>query len=241
MKQILLTKKTGKPKKVWGAGRKLKFLANIIGAMALPGSFRSKEFIEAFEKEGFSEFQFRNIKRQGGALWVILLSYLLMQLALAHKPAGDDDDDDDEEEDNDDIELWGALYYVATRLNYETSAWTGTSIGATLAQGGSLADIIPPSFRAFYEIVVMVDLARGALVYEYTDPKEYKWEYNEELPEDLKEINKLYFETQNRNGRKVGDPKIKAEFGKLWNKPERFLKDGYNMAKSYMFSQTVKR
>ena len=51
-----IDQKTGKPKKVWGAGRKLKFLANIIGAMALPGSFRSKEFIEAFEKEGFSEF-----------------------------------------------------------------------------------------------------------------------------------------------------------------------------------------
>ena len=236
-----IDQKTGKPKKVWGAGRKLKFLANIIGAMALPGSFRSKEFIEAFEKEGFSEFQFRNIKRQGGALWVILLSYLLMQLALAHKPAGDDDDDDDEEGDNDDIDLWGALYYVVARLNYETSAWSMTSVGTTLAQGGSLADVIPPSFRAFYEIVIMVDLAIGALVYEYTDPKEYERRRGEELPEELKEINKLYFETQNRNGKKVGDPKINAKVRKLWNKPERFLKDGYNMAKSYMFSQTVKR
>ena len=45
--------KTGQPKKVWGAGRKLKFLANIIGAMLLSSSFRSKEFIEAFKKEGF--------------------------------------------------------------------------------------------------------------------------------------------------------------------------------------------
>ena len=116
-----------------------------------------------------------------------------------------------------------------------------TSVGTTLAQGGSLADIIPPSFRALYEIAVMVDLARGALIYEYTDPERYEDKFGEELPEDLKEINKLYFETQNRNGRKVGDPKINAEVGKLWNKPERFLKDGYNMAKSYMFSQTVKR
>ena len=164
-----------------------------------------------------------------------------MQLALAHKPAGDDDDDDEEEEENDDIDLWGALYYVVARLNYETSAWSMTSVGTTLAQGGSLADIIPPSFRAFYEIVVMVDLARGALVYEYTDPKEYERRKGEELPEDLKEINKIYFETQNRNGKKVGDPKINAKVRKLINKPERFLKDGYNMAKSYMFSQTVKR
>ena len=116
-----------------------------------------------------------------------------------------------------------------------------TSVGTTLAQGGSLADIIPPSFRAFYEIVDMVDLARGALVYEYTDPKEYEDTFGEELPEDLKEINKLYFETQNRNGQKVGDPKINAEVKKLYNKPKRFLKDGYAMAKSYMFSQTVKR
>ena len=87
----------------------------------------------------------------------------------------------------------------------------------------------------------MADLARGALVYDYTDPKEYKWETGEELPEDLKEINKLYFETQNKYGRKVGDPKINAEFKSIFNKPERFLKDGYAMAKSFMFSQTVKR
>ena len=66
-----------------------------------------------------------------------------MQLALAHKPGGGDDDDDDEE--NDDIDLWGALYYIATRLNYETAAWAGmTSPGATLAQGGSMLDTIPP-------------------------------------------------------------------------------------------------
>ena len=232
--------KTDQPKKVWGAGRKLKFLANIIGAMLLPSSFRSKEFIEAFEKEGFQEFQFRNIKRQGAALWITLLSYLLMQLALAHKPGGGDDDDDDDE--NDDIDLWGALYYIAARLNYETAAWTMlTSAGATLAQGGSMLDIIPPSFRALYEIVIMADLARGALVYEYTDPKKYKKRHHRELPEDLKEINKLYFETQNKYGRKVGDPKIKAEVRQIYKKPERFLKDGYAMAKSFMFSQTVKR
>ena len=134
-----------------------------------------------------------------------------MQLALAHKPGGGDDDDDDDE--NDDIDLWGALYYIAARLNYETAAWTMlTSAGATLAQGGSMLDVIPPSFRALYELVIMADLARGALVYEYTDPKKYKKRKHQELPEDLKEINKLYFETQNRNGRKVGDPKIKAEF-----------------------------
>ena len=230
--------KTGQPKKVWGTGRKLKFLANIIGAMALPSSFRSKEFIEAFKKEGFQEFQLRNIKRQGGALWVTLISYLLMQLALAHKPGGGDDDDDEE----DDIDLWGALYYISTRLSYETQAWTMmSSVGATIAQGGSTLDLIPPSFRALYEIVVMADLARGALVYDYTDPKKYKKRYRKDLPEDLKEINKLYFETQNKFGRSVGDPKIKAELKSIWNKPERFLKDGYGMAKSFMFSQTVKR
>ena len=164
-----------------------------------------------------------------------------MQLALAHKPVGDDDDDDEEEEENADIDLWGALYYVAARLNYETSAWTMTSVGSTLAQGGSLADVIPPAFRALYELVIMADLARGALVYEYTDPKEYERRLGEELPEDLKEINKLYFETQNRNGKKVGDPKINAKVRKITHKPERFLKDGYAMAKSFMFSQTVKR
>ena len=164
-----------------------------------------------------------------------------MQLALAHKPVGDDDDDDEEEEENADIDLWGALYYVAARLNYETSAWTMTSVGSTLAQGGSLADVIPPAFRALYELVIMADLARGALVYEYTDPKEYERRLGEELPEDLKEINKIYFETQNSNGKKVGDPKIKAAYEKITHKPERFLKDGYAMAKSFMFSQTVKR
>ena len=162
-----------------------------------------------------------------------------MQLALAHKPVGDDDDE--EEEENDDIDLWGALYYVAARINYETSAWTMSSVGTTLAQGGALADIIPPAFRAFYELVVMVDLARGALIYEYTDPKEYERRLGEELPEDLKEINKRYFETQNRDGKKVGDPKITAKVEKIVYKPERFLKDGYAMAKSFMFSQTVKR
>ena len=125
---------------------------------------------------------------------------------------------------------------------HETAAWAMmTSAGATLAQGGSMLDVIPPAFRALYEIVIMADLARGALVYDYTDPKKYKKRKHQELPEDLKEINKLYFETQNRNGRKVGDPKINAKLKTIWNKPERFLKDGYAMAKSFMFSQTVKR
>ena len=150
-------------------------------------------------------------------------SVILFINAISTSPHKPEDDDDDEEDD--DIDLWGALYYVAARLNYETAAWAAmTSIGATLAQGGSMLDVIPPAFRAFYEIIVMVDLARGALVYEYTDPKKYKKKYKRELPEEYAEINKLYFETQNRNGKKAGDPKIKAKVRQIVNKPERFFK-----------------
>ena len=198
-------------------------------ALLMPFGKKTKERVL---NAGFSEHQFRNMRRNLADL--LVMAALAIIKALSAPEDDDDDEEDDYYEDESNNQGLGLAYYFSSRLLREQMAFN--SVRGMRDESKNLLDLMPIGVSIALDLATLTYQFAGQQFVEPSDERLSK----DELPPHYTD----FYYNQRREGKyEYGDSKAEKKALRLipYVKSYYILQDPYEAWKSFEYAQNIKK